>query len=258
MIDIHAHILPQVDDGPEDWEDALNLLKQGIEDGITDVVSTSHILSDLNDDLEGKLLYRFDQLNKLVKRDNLNINLYLAGEVHCLANFDDHSKVVTVNGQRKFLLLEFPMNEIPESAHNILFNLVLDGITPILAHPERNARIQRDVERVFSLVERGVLMQINAGSLLGYSGQAAKNLALDLIETNQAHFVASDAHNIRSRPMLLSPAYRLVQEEFGREKAETLFRLNPGKVVKGISLDIPYPEPIKKRRQSKFSFFRKR
>ncbi|HDQ45075.1 MAG TPA: hypothetical protein ENN17_06175 [bacterium] len=258
MIDLHTHILPQVDDGPDDWEDALALLRQGIEDGITGAVSTSHILSDLNTDLEGRLIYRFEQLQKFVERDGLNISLWLASEIHCLARFDTHSRVATVNGDRKFLMIEFPMNEIPDNAGHTLFQLVIDGITPILAHPERNGTIQRNPDRIFSLVQRGVLMQINAGSLTGRFGRHVRDIALEMIEHRQAHFVASDGHSVRNRPMKMGDAYRVVTREFGPEQADRLFRRNPERVVRGESIEIPEPEPIRKRRPVKFSFFQKR
>ncbi len=258
MIDLHAHILPQVDDGPDDWEDSLALLKQGIADGITGVVSTSHVLSDLNTDLEGKLLYGFERLQNFVERENLQISLYLGAEIHCLARFDVQSRVATVNGDRKYLLIEFPMNEIPDNVGHILFQLVLDGVTPILAHPERNVMIQRDPGRVFSLVQRGVLMQINAGSLTGQFGREVKQLALDMIAHHQAHFVASDAHSLRNRPMKMSGAYDIVMTEFGPDRADQLFKMNPGHVVRAEPIQITEPEPIQKRRPAKFSFFRKR
>ena len=101
MIDLHTHILPQVDDGPSDWEDALALIRQGIQDGIRGAVCTSHVLNKLDDNLEGKLTYRFDQLKEMIAKHNLKFSLWLGSELHILSDFDPMSQVATINGNKK-------------------------------------------------------------------------------------------------------------------------------------------------------------
>jgi protein-tyrosine phosphatase len=255
MIDIHTHILPQVDDGPSDWEDALALIRQGMNDGIRGAVCTSHVLNKLDDNLEGKLIYRFDQLKEMVAKQNPDFKLWLGSELHILSSFDPMSQLATINGNKKYLMIEFPMNEMPSDADDKLFQLTLNGFTPILVHPERNAKILYRPEKLFEFVQRGILVQVNAGSINGVFGRPVKKLAMEAVDRNLVHFVASDCHQVRERPMLLSEAYRTVEKRWGGEKAQALFHANPLSAVQGDPIPLPAPESFDvKKRKSFFSF----
>lgn len=255
MIDIHTHILPQVDDGPSDWEDSLALIHQGIKDGIRGAVCTSHVLNRLDDDLEGKFLYRFDQLKNMVEKEGLDFSLWLGSELHILSEFDPLSKVATINGNKKYLMIEFPMNEIPGDSDDKLFKLTLDGFVPILVHPERNARILFRPEKLFEYVKRGLLVQMNAGSITGVFGRPVKKLATEMIDRNLVHFIASDCHQVRERPMLLSVACRMIQKQWDQEIASLLFEKNPFSAVQGHPIHPPEPVSFQtKIRKSVFSF----
>jgi len=141
MIDIHTHILPQIDDGPMDWVESLNLIKQGMRDGIRGAICTSHVLNRLDEELEGKILYKFDQLKSILNREKMDFDLWLGSEIHCNAQFNVLSKIATLNSNQKYLLIELPLGEIPMDVGEKLFQLSLDKISPILAHPERNSMI---------------------------------------------------------------------------------------------------------------------
>lgn len=255
MIDLHTHILPQVDDGPSDWEDALALIRQGIGDGIQGAVCTSHVLNKLDDDLEGKFIYRFDQLREMAAKHHPDFALWLGSELHILADFDPMSRTATINGNKKYLMIEFPMNEIPADADDKLFQLTLNGFKPILVHPERNARILGRPEKLFEFVQRGLLVQVNAGSINGVFGRPVKKLAADMIDRNLVHFIASDCHQVRERPMRLSEAFRTVKKRWGGLRARTLFEDNPMAAVQGDSVAAPEPESFNiRKRKSIFSF----
>lgn len=255
MIDIHAHILPQVDDGPKDWQDTIDLLKQGIADGIQGVVCTSHVLNQLDDKLEGTFLLKFDQLKEQIKKHDLKIDVWLGSEIHSHSEFRRESKVATINGLGKYMLIEFPMGDIPVDAGKIFFDLSITGTTPILAHPERNVGFLNNPEQLFEFVQRGILMQMNASSLTGRFGKEVKKLAYTMMELDWVHFVASDCHNTQNRPMILSEAYHLVAKEWGKEKAEACFVRNPTLAVRGEHIQTPHPQEMKKKR-GLFSFGR--
>ncbi|NQT25813.1 hypothetical protein HQ585_10685 [candidate division KSB1 bacterium] len=255
MIDIHTHILPQVDDGPSDWEDALALIRQGMNDGIRGAVCTSHVLNKLDDNLEGKLVYRFNQLKEMLAKHNLDFKLWLGSELHILSEYDPMSQTATINGNKKYLMIEFPMNEMPSDADDKLFQLTLDGFIPIIVHPERNAKILYQPEKLFEFVQRGILLQMNAGSIDGVFGRPVKKLAIEMLDRNLVHFIASDCHQVRERPMLLSEAYRTVEKRWDRKLAQILFQANPLSAIQGDPISASEPKSFKdKKRKSFFSF----
>lgn len=244
MIDIHTHLLPQIDDGSQDWDETLSMIRQGIRDGIEGAICTPHILNVLDEPFESKSLFKFDQLRDLIARNNLKFTVWMGSEIHCQSVFSTFSRIVTLNNNQKYLLMELPLTEFPLDVGDKLFKLILDGITPILAHPERNSAIMKNHEIVYQFVQQGVLMQLNAGSLTGDFGRTVRQTAVELMDRGMAHFVATDCHSAGSRPMILSTARRMVSGKWGKKTAETLFDVNPGKVIRGERIEVPEPVPI--------------
>ena len=263
MIDIHAHVLPHVDDGPQSWRESLSMLQRGAEDGIRGVVCTSHILDRLDSQVETGLIEKFKELRKRVAKSPFKISLWLGSEIYCGTNLTPKSRIATLNNNGRYILIELPLNEIPKEAENIFFQLTLDGKIPILAHPERNSLILQRPKIVFELVHRGILIQMNAGSLTGLFGKRVKQIAFEMMDHHLVHFVASDCHDERNRPLKLSGAYKLVCKQWGNETADRLFKNNPYKAVIGEEIVPPLPLPIektgmKKLRRSLFKIFNSR
>ncbi|MBN1783313.1 hypothetical protein JW948_19415 [bacterium] len=251
MIDFHTHILPNIDDGPVDWKEALSLLRQGMEDGIRGAVSTSHVLNRLDEILENRMLETFQELQLRARQEGIEMTLWLGSEIHCQSVFSYTSKVATINGQRKYLLFELPLGDIPLDANERIFDMGINGIVPVLAHPERNMQIMRNPETVFELVNRGVLMQLNGGSITGVFGTKVRKVAEILLNHRLIHFVGSDCHGGGSRPMLLSRAYREIHKNWGEETARNLFYRHAHLAVQGKPVSVPPPisfdRPRKKR-----------
>ncbi len=241
MIDIHAHVLPGIDDGPSDLEGSMELIRQGYRDGIRGVVCTSHVLDELTDETERIFRNKFRQLQARIKEEALPVTLWLGSEIHCQTIFDPARPLATLNGNGKYLLIELPLSHLPSQAREILFNLSMKGITPILAHPERNGAILENTRLAWEFVRQGVLLQINAGSITGRFGRGTRKLALTLLDHNLVSFVASDCHRASSRPLILSKAREIVTRRWGRGWAEVLFELNPYRAVQGMEIDPPEP-----------------
>ncbi|MCD6117820.1 hypothetical protein J7K93_12450 [bacterium] len=258
MIDIHTHLLPGVDDGPGNFNESLEILRGGVLEGIHGVVCTSHVLENLTPELEKKYIEKFLKLKELAAKEGLGISLWLASEIMSTANFDFHSPIATFNNNGKYLLIEFPMAHMPSDVGEIFFNLNLEGVHPILAHPERNAVIMQKPQVVYEFINRGVLMQINSGSIAGAFGRRPRETAMLMLEHNLVHFVASDCHNPASRPMSLKKSFSIINDKFGKERAENLFMKNPAKAVAGEEIDIGDPQPVKSRQGGFLSLFRKR
>lgn len=242
MIDIHTHLLPQIDDGSQDWDESLAMIRQGIRDGIDGAVCTPHILNVLDEPFESRVYFKFQQLKELIAKNKLAFTVWLGSEIHCQAVFNSSSKMATLNDNQKYLLIELPLGEMPMDAGDNLFKLNLDGITPILAHPERNTTIMKNRETAYQFVQQGAMVQINAGSLTGDFGKVVKQTAFELMDRRMVHFIASDCHNATTRPMLLSIARKLTVQRWGKTTAEALFTENPRKMIQGEK--IPIEEPI--------------
>lgn len=253
MIDIHSHVLPEIDDGAKNWQETIAMLSQAEEDGITEVAITHHILSNLAYEREAEIIERYEELKERLRHEKLNMKLHLGSEIYAQADMELFHTISTYNNNKKYFLVEFPMQGIPRFVGERFFDLILDGMVPIIAHPERNMSVIRDPERAFEFVQRGALLQLNAGSIVGRHGPQARNTAKILLNSNLIHFVGSDAHNTRSRPMKLRAAMELVAERWGKERAALLFKENPKKALSGHKIEPPDPLPIRPLKKGGFA-----
>lgn len=238
MIDIHTHILPGVDDGSSSIAESLNLIRQGMREGIRGAVCTSHVLDRLDGKAEARLNGGFLDLKQAVAEKGWDFSLWLGAEIHVQSLFDIRSPLATINGQGRYCLIELPLGDIPARLGDLLFQFSLKGVVPILAHPERNRMIWNNPGILRELLARDTLVQINSGSLTGDFGRKTRRLARSLVRNGMVHFVASDCHDVRSRPMHLYKAYQWVMRRLGRAEADLLFKENPLRVVEGQ----PVPE----------------
>lgn len=256
MVDVHCHILPGLDDGPENLAGSLAMAESAIADGITHVVATPHSSSE----------YTFDYARVRRLRDRLQAEL---GDRLTLAtgcdfhlnpeNLDalrDDSAQFCIN-QHQYLLVEFNEISIPASMDDTLHSLQLKGLRPIITHPERNAILRRQPDRLAKWARLGCFVQVTAGSLTGTFGPRAQEDSLCWIAQGLIHIVASDAHNTKRRPLRLQPAYDSVAEQFGDDKARALFVENPLAAFEGR--DLPHipeiPDERVSPRRKKFFFF---
>ncbi len=252
MIDIHTHIIPYVDDGADDWNTALELLRQGEEDGIKAAVATPHVLSEADYKYEEKIIENFKELRKRAVDEGLKIKLFLGCEIYVQPDMRLEHTISTLNQTGKYFLTEFPMNSIPRFVADKFFELIVDDKVPIIAHPERNIGFMTKPFLAYEFVQRGALMQINAPSLLGKHGEKARHLAFTLIEHNLVHFIGSDCHRPNHRSMGLQEAYRVIEENWGKETAQRICMDNARLMLKGNSIEIPEPIPIEEQKKPTF------
>ncbi len=259
MVDIHCHILPGLDDGPDTIEESLQMAEAAIADGITHVVATPHA----ND------LYAFDPVTIALRREELQarvgdrLQLVTGCDFHMsfdnLQAVQNEPKRFAIN-QKNYLLVEFADFAIPPTMDQALKELRLAGLWPVITHPERNPLLAGNRGRVNAWVQDGCYVQVTAGSLQGRFGQRAQRAAEAWLQEDMIHFFASDAHNLTSRPLQLSEAYKLVAERKGEAVARALFRENPMAAVEGGPLpyvpELPdsHPEEAEPRRK-RFLFF---
>lgn len=256
MVDVHCHILPGLDDGPESIEESLAMAESAISDGITHVVATPHCSS----------AYPFDygQVQRLRERLQTEIgdrlNLATGCDFHLnpenLEALRTDASRFCIN-QHNYLLVEFNDISIPPSMDDTLHALRLKGLWPIVTHPERNAILRRQPERLAKWARLGCFAQVTGGSLTGSFGPRAQEDSLCWIAKGFVHFVASDAHNTKRRPMRLQGAYDAVSKQFGDAKARALFLENPLAAFEGR--DLPHvpeiPDEMASPRRKRFFFF---
>ncbi len=256
MVDLHCHILPGLDDGPATMEESMLMAESAIADGITYLVATPHSSNEYSFDFARVRQLR-DELQATIG-DRLTIatgcDFHLNPEN--LESLRKDAPHYCIN-QRDFLLLEFNEFSIPPSMDQTLHQIQLAGVQPVITHPERNGILRSRPERLKKWVQQGCFAQVTGGALTGGFGVGAQQVALRWIGEGLIHFVASDAHNTRTRPLRLQPAYNLVVRQFGEEKARALFQDNPLAAFEGRSLPhIPEIEDeLPPRRRKRFFFF---
>jgi len=256
MVDLHCHVLPGLDDGPDTMEESLEMAEAAIVDGITHVVATPHS----ND----RFWFDFTQVRRLCDELQARVGNRIQFATGCdfhvnpenLALLRKQPREYCIN-QHDCLLVEFNEISIPLAMDRTLHEMQLSGLRLIVTHPERNVILRTHPERLREWVRRGCFVQVTGNALTGAFGPTAQQIALQWIGEGLVHFVASDAHNNRSRPLRLQTAYDVVADQFGERKARGLFVENPGAAFEGRDLPhVPEVEkPVAPPRRKRFFFF---
>lgn len=226
MIDIHHHLLFGLDDGSPDIDTSAAMIDAAANDGITHIVCTPHANSRFVFDPA----VNAEKLALLEERSRGRVTLGLGCDFHLSYDniedaLKDHHKY-TIN-QKNYLLVEFADLMIPAAITGTFYEMNLAGIHPIITHPERNPVLQKHPERMAEWLRGGCLVQVTASSLTGRFGKTAQAMANRLLAQNWVHFIATDAHNMASRPPIMSEARKLIANRHGQEAADRLCVANP-------------------------------
>jgi len=223
MIDIHCHILPGVDDGAADLVEAVKMAEIALADGISGIVATAHIKEPL---IDRQFLFTCHKmLTKCLEKRLIPVDIFLGGEVSIFID-SSVSKFYTINKTR-YILVEFPDVHLSKNAGETLFNLIVNGFRPIIAHPERNSSILRKPDILFDLLNMQVLVQITAGSITGMFGPDSRACARFLLQKGVVSFIASDAHSAGHRRPVLSEGVQAAGKIIGKQEALKLVTTNP-------------------------------
>ena len=234
MIDMHAHILPGVDDGPATVAESLEMARMAVEDGIRVMVAAPHCLNELYSNSRVEILSACDYLRSVLEKNDIPLTLVPASEVHLNVEIIDEIKkgrLMTINDQEKHIFLELPGQLMVQGTIGFILRLRRMGVTPIITHPERNPAIQQDVGLLSDLISAGALSQITADSLKGGFGRHVVRCCKRIIRQNMVHFIASDAHSTRSRPPRLSAGVKKLGSLVDEEVLERITVGNPGMVL---------------------------
>jgi len=247
MIDLHCHILHDLDDGAKSLDEAAEMAKMAEKDGITTIVATPHLFrgdfmpTDLSI-IEKKL----EELRYVLKKNKIDVEIIKGAEVHISHNLIEEIQknrdYLMLNGS-SYMFLEFPAGHVFSGVKELLFELLSGGIRPIIAHPERNYVFMRNHGLLYDLVQTGALTQANSGSFNGLYGSRVEEAAFRFLELNLTHFVASDSHNPRPSAMWLSKAVENIEERMGQEMASALVNDNPHAILEDRE-PAYHPDPV--------------
>lgn len=231
MIDIHSHILPGVDDGSQDIETSIEMIKKEIEDGVTSVILTPHVQSRVSKFEPNQHQKFFDHLKDAVEKQKLDIELFLGAEVFYRSHIDTDWKSLTLGGS-KYILVEFsPYIETP--IEDIVYDISRMGWIPIVAHVERYPYLKKD--DYIRIKKTGALLQTNTTSILGYDHKSVKKgIVTYLLKNKLVDIVSTDSHNLDIRKPNMKDAYESLIKHHDEDYLNQIFETNAKKIIESI------------------------
>lgn len=258
MIDIHSHILPGVDDGVKTEDDAVEFARVAENDGVKRIVATPHCKEGFYFNDRPTVLREVEKLRARLDAEGLRIRVEPGAEVHICPDLvqrvaDGRAPTLMDNGRT--LLLELSLSQYPVELENLVFELKLAGLEIVFAHPERIRYFQDDIRRYEAVIRQGALGQITSGSVLGVFGDDVADLSEELMTKGLVHVLASDAHNLRGRPPVLSEAVEVSADWVGEARAIAMVSEAPHALLEGRSPELPAVDSPRSRGGGIFSRF---
>ena len=233
MIDIHSHIIPNVDDGARSVEETFNILKEAQEAGFTDVILTSHFLLNYYETNAQELIFWKEKLQEVLKKQGTKINLHSGMEKYITNQMEElleNKKILTLANSR-YMLIELPLATNVKYFDYVVYYLEAKGIKPIIAHPERYKCVQKDPDIVEEYIEKGCLIQCNYGSIVNLYGREAEKTIKTLLKKNQVHFLGSDVHRENGTYLIILDAIKKIRKIIGENKINEITTINPKKIL---------------------------
>jgi len=255
VIDIHCHILPDADDGAANYTESLLMAKQAAKEGIRKIIATPHHQNGKYRNVKADIIQSTEKLNDYLWSEGVKIEILPGQETRIYGEIlEDYQKgeILTLASISTYLFIELPSGHVPRYTGQLLYDIQMSGLTPVIVHPERNAEIIEQPDKLYSLVKNGAATQVTAASIAGYFGKKIQRFTFDLIEANLTHFVASDAHNTSKRGFKMEEAYELLKKKYGTESLY-YFMDNSEIILDAKDIYREVPERVKKKKL--FGFF---
>lgn len=247
MIDFHAHIIPNVDDGSRSVEETFEIIKEAKEAGFDSIIATSHYIKNrYESNVEERNIW-IDALQENLNRQKFDFKLYLGNEIYFsdnIINYLEDGEAISMNFT-SYVLFEFSLRTKPSNMYDVIYDMIGAKIVPILAHPERYEFVQKDPDMIYDLIQAGVLMQANYGSILGMYGEKAEIIVKKLLENNMIHFLGSDVHRPKTIYPRVQEALSHIRSIVGENKIKELTEINPKLVLDNKRIDIDEPKKFK-------------
>jgi len=237
MIDIHCHLLPNIDDGPQSMTESLELATIAIKNNIQKAIVTPHIHPGRYENDFYSIFSSYAMFKSKLIENNLSLEIGMAAEVRIAPEIIPMLKRYQIPflgelAGYKVLLLELPHSHIPPGSDKLVRLLLDQGIRPMIAHPERNKDVMHNLNCILPFVKMGCLLQVTASSVSGYFGKVCQKRANEMLSQNWVSVLASDAHNKRHRPPELLSGYQAAARIIGADAAKNLVYSTPLSIVK--------------------------
>ena len=257
MIDVHSHILPNIDDGSRSIEETFNLIKEAKEVGFEGIVCTSHYMENYYETNRPEREVWINAIHENLENKNIDMNLYLGNEIYMSDNIIElleDGKATTMN-DTSYVLFELPMNAEPMNLYDMVYEMQQYKIVPILAHPERYSFVQTDPELIYDLIDKGVLMQANYGSIIGQYGKKPQMIVQKFLENNMIHMLGTDVHRQNTIYPKIPEIILELKSLIGEEKVKELTTINPELVINNKRIDIRKPYKVELTLKEKISMY---
>ena len=239
MIDIHCHILPGLDDGPSNMEKAVDMALAAVRSGTSRIIASPHFKNGVFEVSPAMVRASVKMFTRVLEKKKIPLEVLPGAENRISPDscaLLDQGELLPL-GSSRYYLFELPDIFIKQGIIMVLRQLRQREVIPIIAHPERNRTILRHPEMIREFLFENALFQITGKSMTGENGKHCFKIARDMVKEGQAHFVASDGHNIRHRPPCLGNAVKAVKKAGGEKAVRTIFEENPAKIVGGSARD---------------------
>ncbi|WP_054026158.1 tyrosine-protein phosphatase [Bacillus sp. FJAT-28004] len=219
MIDIHTHILPGLDDGAASFDDTLNMARAAVSEGITTIIATPHHANGTYINTADDVAKHTHTINDQLIAAGVPLAVRSGQEIRVHDDLLDawYRKELLPLAGSSYVLVEMPSSRIPKAMIELVHELKVLKLKPIIAHPERNAEVVKHPDRLAELIEAGAFAQVTTHSLLGGFGKRIEQSAWSLLKAGHIHFVSSDAHHIERRGFRLGEAYASIERRMGEQ-----------------------------------------
>lgn len=249
VIDIHSHILPGVDDGAKSEEDSIAMAQAAAAQGIHTIVATPHHKNGVFENTKPSIMTSVSILQELLMQEDIPLTVLPGQEIRLngdMVEDIENDDLLSLN-HSKYIFVELPTSSVPRYTNQMMYNLQMQGYTPLIVHPERNEELLEHPSKLYDLVQKGVITQVTAGSIIGKFGKAVQKFSMQLIESNLTHFIASDAHNTSSRGFCMQEAFQAVKDQFGMD-VYYVFMENSQLAINNQNINKIEPERVRKKK----------
>lgn len=256
MIDLHCHILPGVDDGPDNIAESLEMAQAAVYSGITHVLCTPHHNNGRFENPKEQVLEKLTLFQKQLEVSGIPLTVFGGQEVRITGNILEKltaDELLTVDLEGRYLLIEFPTTDVPAYTEALFIKLLAEGVIPIIVHPERNQVFGEDPNRLIPYLDMGCLAQLTAPSYVGVFGKKIEKTAKNMVAHGLVQMVGSDAHGGTKRPFFLAEAMELIGKDFGDELVSEMKQVSRD-ILNG---ELVVAEGYQEIRSKRFGFWRK-
>ena len=251
MVDLHCHLLPGVDDGSKNMEISLRLAREATENGVTHALLTPHHMNGRYVNHKQDVIQLTKKFQEQINARGIPLTVFPGQEVRIngrLLEALDKDDILFADTAGKYIILEFPDDDVPYYTAQMIFGLQQRGIIPIIVHPERNTKIITEPDIIYRLLENGCLSQITASSYVGTFGKKIERFSRQLIEAGQGYVFASDAHDLPGRKYEMRQAFEKMDHEFGRRMSEQ-YQQNARSIINGENVPINEIKKVKNKKR---------